>query len=230
MAAPGWSVMARISLAGLAVFCLAMLGAMWRYAGGSWLHPHAPSHVFFENFWCDLLREPAHNGCPNGRSVRLAMLGFAALGVALAAFWLEVSHLLPRLRGRFVRVAGVISALATALVALLPSDRFPALHAPAVLTAGGLGFVCGCICSAWAVSERRRAPAFALSSLLLVAAAAVNLVLYVRTAYFAASDTIVLPAVQKVATLALLFWLVQGLRAARLALSPGPSESPAARR
>jgi hypothetical protein len=56
---------------------------------------------------------------------------------------------------------------------------------------------------------------FALSSLLLVGAAGVNLALYARAIYFTASETIVLPAAQKVASIALVFWLVSGLAAAR---------------
>jgi hypothetical protein len=212
----GWSRRSLVSLIFLALFCASMTAAMFSYAGGSWLHPQATSHVFFENFWCDLLREPAHNGLPNGRSVRLASIGFTAIAVSLGAFWLEASRLLPARRARFVAVAGVVSSVATALVALVPSDRFPGVHPPAVLTAGGLGFVCGCICSAWALSHYKVAPTFALSSLLLVGAAAVNLALYVRAIYFEASETIVMPAAQKLATLGLVCWIVAGLAVVRL--------------
>ncbi len=190
-----------------------MAGAVACYAGGSWWHPHAGEHLFFENFWCDLLREPAHNGRPNGRSVALATTGFVALAVALRFFWSEIASLLPSRRGRFVRVAGQVSAVATALVALVPSDRYPALHAPAVLTAGGLGFACGCVCSAWALAHHRERRAFATWSLVLVAAALVNLALYVNVAYLQGPDSRVLPAAQKLATLALLAWMVSGLAA-----------------
>lgn len=208
-----WSWQARLSLGCLTLFCVAMGGAAWSYAGGSWLHPQASGHSFLENFWCDLLREPAHNGRPNARSVTLATIGFVALGAALWSFWRESAGLLPQGRRRFVSVAGPLSALATVLVALVPSDRFPALHAPAVLAAGGLGFACGCVCAAWALSRYRRQPAWALWSLLLVAAAAVNLVLYVQVAYFRAPSSIVLPTAQKLATLALVAWMIAGLSA-----------------
>ena len=210
-----WSLRSGFSLGFLALFCASMTGAMLSYAGGSWLNPHSTSHAFFENFWCDLLREPAHNGLPNRRSVLLGTVGFAALALALAPFWLEVSRLLSAGRARFVRVAGVVSAIATAVVALMPSDRFPRLHAPAVLTAGSLGFVCGWLVSSWALRHFRSVPGFALSALVLVVAAAVNLVLYIKVAYFVPSETIVLPAAQKIASIALVFWMVAGLRAAR---------------
>lgn len=184
---------------------------MGAYAGGSWLHPHATQHSFLENYWCDLLREPAHNGQPNALSVQLATLGFAALGVALAAFWLQFSRIFADWRRRFVRLAGVSSAACTALVALVPSDRFPAVHAPAVLTAGGLGFACGSVCAGWALGHFREARAYGLASLVLIAAAAANLVLYVNVAYCGGGDTVVLPAVQKLATLSLVVWMVAGL-------------------
>jgi hypothetical protein len=196
----------------LLLFCASMTGAMWSYAGGSWLHPHAAQHSFLENYWCDLLREPAHNGRPNALSVQLATLGFAALAVALGAFWLEFSRVFERARRQFIRFAGVLSAAGTALVALVPSDRFPAVHAPAVLTAGGLGLACGSVCASWALGHFAKAPAFALASLVLVGSAALNLVLYVQVAYLGGSDSVVLPAVQKLATLSLVVWLVAGLQ------------------
>jgi hypothetical protein len=84
-----------------------------------------------------------------------------------------------------------------------------------VLAAGGLGFVCGCLCSAWALGHSKVAPFFALSSLLLVGAAGVNLALYVRAIYFHASESIAMPAAQKLATFGLVCWIVAGLRAAQ---------------
>jgi hypothetical protein len=207
-----WSIPARLSLLCLALFCASMWAATWAYAGGSWRHPHATSHSFFENYWCDLLREPAHNGKGNALAVRLATLGFAALALALGPFWLELSLLFRDRRRQFVRVAGVLSATATAGVALVPSDRFPVLHGPAVLSAGGLGFACGCICASWAVQNVRRAGAFAALSLLLMAFASVNLVLYVWIAYFHGGESVALPIVQKLATLSLVAWMVAGLR------------------
>jgi hypothetical protein len=208
---PPWSPLARVSLAGLVLFGISMAGAMWAYAGGSWRHPRAPSHAFFENYWCDLLREPAHNGRPNALSVQLATLGFAALALALGPFWLEFSRIFSDGRRGFLRFAGVLSAAGTAAVALVPSDRCPAVHAPAVLTAGGLGFACGCVCASWALRHFAEVRAFGLASLVLVGAAAANLALYVRVAYCGGTDTVVLPAVQKLATLALVVWLVAGL-------------------
>lgn len=208
-----WSWQSRLTLACLGVSCAAMTGAIACYGGGSWWHPNASEHLFFENFWCDLLRQSAHNGRPNGRSVVLATTAFVALAAALYGFWLEIASLLPRGRQQFVGIAGPLSAFATALVALVPSDRYPALHAPAVLTAGGLGFACGCVTAAWSLAHRRERRAFATLSLLLLAAATVNLVLYVNVTYLQGPDSVVLPAAQKVATLALLGWMVAGLSA-----------------
>jgi hypothetical protein len=206
-----WSLRARIAIACLLLFCVSMSAAVASYAGGSWLHPDAASHSLLENFWCDLLREPAHNGLPNQRAARFGMLGFVALAVSLAGFWLEMADTFHDFRRPFLRMAGSLSSLATAAVALLPSDRFPLLHAPAVLSAGGLGFACGCICSAWALRHFSRARVFGVASVLLVSAAALNLAVYVWVAYLRGVDTVVLPVAQKVATLTLLVWIVAGL-------------------
>jgi hypothetical protein len=203
---------AKLSLAALAVFCAAILAATWRYPGGDFIVQKTDGFSL-RNFWCDLLREPAYNGAANGASVWLATLAFAAIGVALAPFWLEVSRLVPA-RERLLRVAGMISAVATVLVALLPSDRFPQLHGPVVITAGGLGIICGFFVGRAALAERRRWPLFAASSAALLLFAVANLLLYVWAVYFNGPKLVLLPAVQKLATLSLVVWMVAGLAAA----------------
>jgi len=206
-------MLSRASLGFLALFALLITAAMWVYPGGTWQDPSAVGHRFFANYYCDLLRRPALNGKDNALGAALGTAGFACLGLALGPFWIQVSRLLGARARAFVRVAGVICAAATAVVALLPSDRFPSLHAPAVLTAGGLGLICGAACSVAAVRRRREIPAFAGASVLLLSAATLNLVLYVNVAYFDGADTIVLPASQKLATLGLIAWIVTGLSA-----------------
>lgn len=204
---------AKLSLAGLALFCVAMLAGAWLYPGGSWRHPHADGFSILENFWCDLLRQPAHNGAGNRRSAWLATLGFAALGAALAPFWLEVSRLLPEPRARLLRACGLVSAAATALVALVPSDRFPKVHAPAVLLAGGLGLWSGILLGQFALKARRSQPWLAVTSLFLLCAASTNMALYIWVAYLHGPETVVLPAVQKLATVGLLAWMLAALAA-----------------
>lgn len=202
---------AKLSLAALTVFCVAMLAAAWWYPGGSWRHPRSDGFSIVENFWCDLLREPAHNGAANSRSVWLGTLAFAALGLALAPFWVEVSRLLPQRRAQLLRTCGPASAAATAVVALVPSDRFPHWHAPAVLVAGGLGLFCGLLLTQCAIQQRRTWPFFAATSVFLLCAATINLALYVWVTYLQGPDTVVLPAVQKLATVGLVLWMAAAL-------------------
>jgi hypothetical protein len=208
----------KVSLAALAVFTLALSAAAWLYPGGDFI-VQKTTGFSLRNFWCDLLREPAYNGASNGASVRLAILAFAAIGVALAPFWLEVSRLLSAPR-RFVRVAGTISAAATVLVALLPSDRFPRLHGPAVITAGGLGISCGFVVGRSALRAWRRWPVFAASSAALLLSAVTNLLLYVWGVYLDGPKLVLLPAVQKLATLSLVVWMVAGLAASERRPTP----------
>jgi len=204
---------AKLSLAALAAFCGALMAAVWCYPGGTFLLHDGHGFSFIENFWCDLLRQPAYNGAGNGCSNRLATVAFSLVALALWPFWWEVSHLLPEERRRLVRALGSVSALATLSVPLLPSDRFPTWHAPAVLLAGGCGFICGISCGHFAVRSRRTVPWFAASSVALLLFASVNLVLYVSVQYLDGPDTVVLPAAQKLATLSLVVWMVTGLRA-----------------
>lgn len=204
---------AKLSLAALIAFCVTLLAAARCYPGGTFLHHDARGFSFLENFWCDLLRQPAYNGASNACSNRLATVAFALVALALAPFWWEVSRLLPGGRRRLVRVLGTVSALATLLVPLLPSDRFPTWHAPVVLTAGQCGFISGVLCGYFAVRNYRALPWFAASSVALLLFASVNLVLYVSVQYLNGPDTVVLPTAQKLATLSLVAWMVTGLGA-----------------
>lgn len=204
---------AKLSLTALAASFLLMLAGALAYPGGSWLHPHSVGFSVTENFWCDLMRDPAHNGARSHLSPWLGSLAFSALGVALAPFWLEVARCLPPRSARFVRLAGVSSAVGTALVALLPSDRFPTLHPPIVLVAGISGFCCGLVYTQFVLAARRPFRLFAAASLWLLVTASLNLGLYLRAIYFRASETLWLPVSQKLATVGLVAWMLTGLAA-----------------
>jgi len=204
-------VRSRVSIAFLLLFSALMAGAILAYPGGSFLSQTSTSFGL-ENFWCDLFRQPAHNGAPNRASALLATSAFAAMAVALLTFWLEIARVLPPGRGKLVRVFGPISAVCTAFVALIPSDRFPRLHAPFVLTAGALGFLAGCVCCAWAIRRLSSERAFGVASAWLILLALANMVLYGAVVYGSAADSVALPVIQKLATAALLIWMVLGLR------------------
>ncbi|HET7543611.1 MAG TPA: hypothetical protein VFK05_27250 [Polyangiaceae bacterium] len=135
-----------------AVLLLALTGfvlltglAAWAYPGGTYCEPNATSYRFWGNFFCDLTGKVSVRGEDNARSAALAAAAFASFSCAAAPFF----WLLADMAGRpAVRYFGYVSALATLLLAWLPSRSGPTLHAIAVfsatlpgLTAAGLGLV-----------------------------------------------------------------------------------------
>ena len=98
-------------------------------------------------------------------------------------------------------------------MALLPSDAHPIWHGVVALTGGGLGMTGAALCCVRCGVEARYSTRrlSALSTLLL---AAVNAALYIYVAYAGGPETLLQPSVQKLATLALLFWMSATLRRA----------------
>ena len=107
----------------LGVFVIAMTAACLSYPGGSWTLPSAEGFSLLRNFWCDLLRARAINGGDNAAGKQLAIVAFAALGLALWPFWWIAAAPLERRRGRLVWRLGGTSAAALLAMALQAAER-----------------------------------------------------------------------------------------------------------
>lgn len=200
--------LARGTLVGIAGFCGAMIVAMLLYPGGTWLRPSASTHEFWANFWCDLLRDQAHNGRPNaGRP--WAQFGMLSLAAGTSAFWGTIAACVRR--GPLVIpmvVLGGLASLGMVVVITFPSDRFPAMHRLAITFAGPFGIAATCLAVALFFVERRRQGKWlARLGVITVAGALVNLAQFVRQMWLGSSESIVLSAAQKVTTLLLLLWM-----------------------
>ena len=134
--------------AGIGILCLnsgfvALASiAMALYPGGTWLEPARAGHAFWANFLCDLLHTRALSGADNGSGALFARIAMLAEAGALVLMWWSAPLLFPgrSVLGKVIRVLGVLSALGTTAVVLLPSDRFGALHGVMVLLASVPGF------------------------------------------------------------------------------------------
>ena len=206
---------ARVTLAALGLFILAMLAAMASYPGGSWTAPEASGFSLARNFWCDLLRSQAINGADNATGKRLASLAFAALGVALWPYWWVAASALPPARRRLVSYLGTASAACLAAMTLLPSDRFALAHGVVALGGGFLGMWAAAASVAVRVPGERRFAARRSAGALALLFAAANAVLYVHVAYLKGPETVAQPIAQKLATLFLLTWMFATIRQAR---------------
>lgn len=208
--------------AGLAATAVLMGLAAWLYPGGTWADPSRLGHAFWGNFWCDLLRGQALNGRPNRLASELATLAMVSFSVTLVAHWAVVAQrLAPAPTGRWVVGLGWLGSLGVTLVALTPSDRFPALHALAVLGAGPSlmgALVLGSLGVWRGEATLRWAAALAFGA---VALALLNLVQYARQVYGGAPYAVWLPGIQKAATLCFVAWVL-AIGWKRVAAAPAP--------
>jgi len=205
----------RCTLVALAVFALALAAAAALYPGGSWSERSLSGFSLWRNFWCDLLRSQAINGADNAASRRFSGLAFSALAAALWCFWRPASVL----ASRGARPGGVLwwgraSTLALVGMALLPSDAYPVLHGAIALLGAGLGSACVGLCVARRLPEEKNWSLRRVSGAAALLFGVGNAGWYVYVAYLAGPETPTQPVLQKLATLALLVWMLSTLRCA----------------
>jgi hypothetical protein len=197
-------------LAFAASFVVLIAGAMALYPGGTWMNRQTRGFDVVRNFFCDLSAAVALNGAPNpGASI--ASTAMVALALGLVPFWLLIAFRLreePR-KSAAVRALGLASAVTLPLVPLLPSARSGPLHVAAVLLASLPGLAAGGVAAAGLLASReaRRPHGYLAGATLL--AAVVTAALYLRLVETRATvPHWSLPAMQKVAAVLLVAWLV----------------------
>jgi hypothetical protein len=185
--------------------------AMSLYPGGTWWDATTRGHRFWENFLCDLEWRVALNGAPNPLGSRLATAAMLVLLAGLAAFWVGVPRVFdgpPPRGGSAVRWLGLTSALGTLAVVLMPSDRFGALHGVMVLTAGVPGILAAATAVAVLAAGEPRPKVSAWTGGSMLVFAVTDLALYAWHFLARTPGTNLGPALQKVALVLLLAWMV----------------------
>jgi len=205
------------TLACVGLFSIAMLAACVCYPGGSWTLPSSDGFSLLRNFWCDLLRSRAINGADNALGKQLAGVGFAALGLGLWPFWWVASTLLERRSRWLVWRLGAASAAALIAMALLPSDRHPLAHGVVALAGGLLGAAAAALCVHARLPGESRLSFRRWSGALTLSLSLAHVALYVNVAYLGGAESVTHPAVQKLATLSLLLWVLGTVARARSA-------------
>lgn len=198
----------------LVLFSFAIGAAMGAYPGGTHLHPNQLGYDFWNNFWCDALRNPALNGAPNARGARMASIAMWVLSAGLLPFWgiaAELSVPLTQATSAArdaIRWLGTGAMLGMMGVTLLPASQQPFLHGFLVTVAGPMGI----LATAIAVLKGRsspQVPSFAslLGGLALLCSLG-NWIQYGRQFWLDAAPWPLLPGLQKVATFFFLAWVV----------------------
>ena len=200
---------ARIAVAAcVGAFVALIVPAMALYPGGTWWDPHAVGHRFWTNFLCDLEWRTALNGTPNPVGARLAAGAMLSLVLAFVPFWPLAARLFAaysRLAAA-VRVLGWTSVFGMIAVALMPSERFGALHGVAVVVAGLPGLSAAVLAATGQLLARRMLPGALGAAMVLFAI--LDFVLYVHTMLHGGPGPLVLPVAQKLALLLLLAWML----------------------
>jgi hypothetical protein len=185
--------------------------AMWLYPGGTWWDATTHGHRFWQNYLCDLEWRVALDGAPNALGSALAQTAMTLLVAGLAPVWIALPGLFSagaRFLSRAVPALGLLSVAATLAAIGMPSDRFGSLHGAAVivacvpgLTAAGLA-----VFGLWRDESRPRVAAGLGGSML--AFASVDFVLYAAHFLGHSEGTPLVPALEKVALVLLLSWMV----------------------
>ncbi len=225
---------ARAIVASVALFVVLVAASMAVYPGGHSWDRTAVGHDFWRNFLCDLERESALDGSPNVLGAALGRAAMLILALGLLPFFARVSALAAgaaRL-GVVVRALATITVLAVPGVAFLSGDRFGKLHAVAVVVAGipGLAACAGAVAALLVDREAPRIVAWA--GALALGIGAVDFSLYVRSFTDPQGGTVAVAVLERLATLALLLWMVLAARhapmrtEARTAVPPSAESAP----
>ncbi len=200
---------ARVAVVACVGAFLALIApAMALYPGGTWWEPHAVGHGFWSNFLCDLEWRTALNGTPNPLGATLAEGAMLALVLAFVPFWPLAARLFAD-RARLaaaVRLLGWTSVLGMIAVALMPSERFGAMHGVAVVVAGLPGLSAAVLAATGQLLASRTVPGALGAAMVLFAI--VDFVLYVHIMLHGGPGPLFLPVAQKLALLLLLAWML----------------------
>ncbi len=195
-------------LAAAGAFVVLFLLAARAYPGGTDWEPAARGHDFWLNYLCDLARAVTPGGRPNVLGSLLAQASMMALTLGLLPLWWLLALLFPSRPGlgSAVRALGAIAVVGTIAVVLLPSDRFGAWHAVAIMVAGPPGFAAALLAVSGLAREERvpRVAAGVGAAMLLVAM--IDWVLYLG--YLSGTAPAIVAVLEKVALILLLAWMV----------------------
>lgn len=195
----------------VAAFAGLELAAMSLYPGGTWWDATTRGHRFWENFLCDLEWRVALNGVPNPTGSRFATAAMLVLLAGLVAFWLGVPRVFadrPPRGASAVPWLGLTSAVGTLAVILMPSDRFGALHGVMVLTSGVPGLLATALAVRVLAMGEPRPKIAAWTGGGMLAFALADFALYAWHFLTHTPGSILGPALQKVALVLLLAWMV----------------------
>ncbi len=208
-----------VSVTGTLAFVVCAAVAIALYPGGTWYEPSSVGHSFAYNFLCDLMQLRALNGMDNVAGSIVAQVGMVFMIAAIAAFFVQVARYgSPDGRAQqLTRRAGVLSCVLGCAVPIVRADWFHEAHLVVVVSAVLPALVA--ITAALIVCLRTAGVPWWLRGLaiLTLATAAADFALYglgyavvwgLVPSFPLRLLNLSLPVIQRVATLAMLAWVL----------------------
>lgn len=194
---------------GLGQFVIVTLIAMVRYPGGQPWDTDAPGYSFWHNTLSDLGKNVALNGEPNAMSNFMLLSGGLAALISMT-LWLVLPWIFAcsSAMRRSVWILGVFSVAGMALALCTPGDSIAQMH--------GLGVFMGAVPALVALSliagqmiRRRTCPRLlAFATMLLIATAGANLVLFATHFWLAREWAPIDPLAEKLVAIYVLGWIL----------------------
>lgn len=183
--------------------------AMWLYPGGTWWRPSTVGHRFWQNYLCDLTQPVAIDQVANPLGSVLARAAMIVLVAGLLPFWAAVPLLFASSRNaRLVRTLGFVSMAGVIAVILLPSSRFGALHGALVVAAGLPGLSAAILAVGGLLAAGAQSRSAGRFGAVMLAFALVDFAAYSGHLVAGGLGTPLLPAIQKMALLLLIAWML----------------------
>jgi hypothetical protein len=192
----------------LGSFLVSMALAARAYPGGTYCEPQADRYRFWGNFFCDLTRPLTARGEDNARAAAFMQAAFVAFACAVVPFFWLLGRTVGRTR--VVGGLGLVSAVATAVLAWLPSSAAPTVHTTAVFSATVPGLGAAAL-GVYGLCNRTLPPRLRIVTLLGVATFCAGFADAAGFAYAVAVQASCLPwlpALQKVVALFLMAWML----------------------
>jgi hypothetical protein len=187
------------------------------YPGGTHFDHARVGHDFWRNTLCDVARTVALDGQPNPVGYALARAAMTTLALGLGVLFVALPSLFDATPGgaRLIRVLGVTTVPCAIAVVLLPTDRFSALHALAIVLAGTLGLATAVLVMAGMLADPRAPRPVVVAGALALGIASADFVLYVGELTSGGPAQVSVAVLERLATVAVLAWMAAAAGALR---------------
>jgi hypothetical protein len=199
------------------VFLGSVLLAIALYPGGTWWDPKHHGHHFWENYLCDLLHRRSLSGLSNLVGARVATAGLLILGLGIVTAFSLSKEAIPSRKqlGRRIAWCGSLGTLLLSSAILFPSDAHPKLHAAGVIAGSIPTILAFAVLVGALLLEPVTTRWLRAVSLGLLVLSVSSLSLYVWNVLFKGPSLRISPAIERVATIVLLVWLLMVSNAIR---------------